>query len=83
MSLRRSTPLAYLWARNNLSSIAAVSGNTESPFPSCASSGGPFYHDCSVPILNLASTSYAVARDWVRARSGWEQAVNDVRDAAQ
>jgi pectate lyase len=72
---------AHLWARNNVKSTSAITGTNRSPFPACSSAGGPFYNDCSVRMFSLSSTSYTVARDWVRARSGWAQAANDVRDA--
>jgi pectate lyase len=74
---------AYLWARGNVKSDSAITGTSRSPFPACSSAGGPFYNDCSVPMFGLSSTSYAAARDWVRARSGWAPTANDVRDAAQ
>jgi pectate lyase len=70
-----------LWARENVLNTGAISGTSRSPFPACVAAGGPFYNDCSVPMTRLSSMTYPAARDWVRARAGWQNTQNDVRDA--
>ena len=74
---------AYLWARNNVLSTSAITGTSRSSFPACSFAGGPFYNNCSVPMAALSAVSYITARDWVRARSGWQQVANDVRIAVE
>jgi pectate lyase len=70
-----------LWARDNILNTGEITGTSRSPFPACAAAGGPFYNDCSVPMTRLSLMTYPAARDWVRARAGWENTRNDVRDA--
>jgi pectate lyase len=66
----------YLWARRNQMNVSAPPSS--SGFPVCVQQGGPWYYDCSTPMIDVASLPWQSAIDLLRSFAGWKSVPNDV-----
>jgi pectate lyase len=77
--LTYSTTDAFLWARDNqLVGLTTPSDYQTSSFPQCQQQGGPWYHDCSTPLVDLTQVPPARLVRAARRWAGWRAVPSDI-----